>query len=318
MACYHPLNVFQQVAPAASGKRPLSFNIVKCTNNAAYVPITIACGQCSGCRFERSRQWAIRCMHESASHTANCVVTLTYNDEHLPPNGSLVKRDVQLFLKRLRKRYPDTPISYYYCGEYGARFARPHYHICLFGIDFADRVLYKRTAAGSYLYRSAALETLWTAGYSTVGDLTFESAAYVARYVMKKVFGPKSIDYYNLIDYETGEVIESKLPEYNNMSLKRPIGKQWIDQYKDSVYRIDGVIVKGIKTKPPRYYDGVYELYNPQEYLIIKAKRKEAAALLEHDNTPDRLVAKERFFDLTKLQKFTREYENETSLSCSL
>lgn len=318
MACYHPLHVFQQVAPAASGKRPLSFDVEKCTNNPRYVPVTIPCGQCSGCRFERSRQWAVRCMHEASLHQSNCVITLTYDDFHLPPNRTLVKRDVQLFLKRLRKRVPQISLSYYYCGEYGLRFSRPHYHLCLFGFDFSDRVLFKRTAAGSLIYRSAFLESLWTAGYSTVGDLTFESAAYVARYVMKKVFGPKSIDYYNLIDYKTGEVVESRLPEYNNMSLKRPIGKQWIDQYKDSVYRIDGVIVKGIKTKPPRYYDGVFELYNPLEMAIIKAKRKEAAALLEHDNLPERLVAKERFFDLTKLQKFQREYEDAPSSSVGL
>ena len=311
MACYHPLHVFQQVAPAASGKRPLSFNVAKCSGNPSYVPVTIPCGQCSGCRFERSRQWAVRCMHEASLHQSNCVITLTYAPENLPSGGSLTKRHVQLFLKRLRKKFPGTSLSYYYCGEYGARFARPHYHICLFGLDFTDRVFFQRTKIGTLLYRSATLESLWIYGFSTVGDLTFNSAAYVARYIMKKIFGPKAIDHYNLIDYTTGEVIESKLPEYTNMSLKPAIGKGWITLYMDSVYRIDGVIVKGVKSKPPKYYDGMFELFYPEDFIKIKAKRKEAAELLAQDNSGERLAVKERFFDLTKLQKFQREYENE-------
>lgn len=318
MACYHPHHVYQQVNPAPSGKRPVSFNVAKCVGNPLYVPITLPCGVCAGCKFERSRQWAIRCMHEASLHTCNCVVTLTYDNDHLPPDGSLIKRDVQLWLKRLRKRYPDYPIQYYYCGEYGARFGRPHYHICLFGFDFVDRVLYKRTGAGSLIYRSAILESLWTAGYSTVGDLTYESAAYVARYILKKQFGAKSIDHYNLIDYTTGEVIESKLPEYNNMSLKRPIGQGWIDAHLQSVYNIDAVMVRNhkgrlVRNKPPRYYDGRYELYYPDELRIIKERRREAASLLEHDNTPDRLATKERYLTLTILQQLRRDYENDTT-----
>ena len=93
----------------------------------------------------------------------------------------------------------------FYCGEYGELFGRPHYHACLFGYRPADCRVWSRR--GDYdVYRSVELETLWTEGLSEVGSLTFDSAAYVARYVLKKVRGEAAMDHYLAVDAETGEV----------------------------------------------------------------------------------------------------------------
>ncbi|MEO5355656.1 MAG: hypothetical protein H7835_21005, partial [Magnetococcus sp. XQGC-1] len=102
-------------------------------------------GQCVGCRLERSRQWAIRVMHEASQHEHNCFITLTYNDDNLPANGSLNYRHFQNFMKRLRKYYVEFTVRFYMCGEYGENFARPHYHACIFAIMFMLRCLMHNT-----------------------------------------------------------------------------------------------------------------------------------------------------------------------------
>ena len=191
MPCYHPLSAFQCVDGSIVFYESKRHDTVK----SLFLP----CGQCVGCRLERSRQWAIRCMHEAQMHEKNCFITLTYDDAHLPGDRSLHYRDFQLFIKRLRKRYPGRRIRYYMAGEYGENFGRPHWHACLFGIDFDDKSLWKRTSANSLLYRSADLELLWPFGYSSIGDVTFESAAYVARYIMKKVTGKNADQHYQEI-----------------------------------------------------------------------------------------------------------------------
>ena len=87
--------------------------------------IIVSCKQCKGCRLEYSRQWAMRITHEQSLWLNNIFITLTYDDDHLPQLGNsttLVKKDFQDFMKRLRKkenRHPNDPIRYYHCGEYG-------------------------------------------------------------------------------------------------------------------------------------------------------------------------------------------------------
>ena len=110
----------------------------------------------------------------------------------MPRHGQLVKRDLQLFFKRLRKI--TGPFRYVACGEYGELRRRPHFHVALFGVDFAfDRVEYGTGIRGDKVYVSMALSKAW--GKSsfplghTIGSLTFESAAYIARYITKRVTG---------------------------------------------------------------------------------------------------------------------------------
>jgi hypothetical protein len=278
--------------------------------------ITLPCGQCVGCRLEKSRQWAVRCMHEAQLHEDNCFITLTYNDENLPEDLSLNYDHFQTFIKDLRAHFKyhhnKTGIRFYMAGEYGESFGRPHYHACIFGINFSDRKYHKRTPSGFNIYVSKILESLWPYGYSSIGDVTFESAAYVARYIMKKQtgtkpneFGMTAKDHYTWCDLETGELKEKK-PEFNKMSLRPGIGADWLKKYLPDVYPNDFVEVRGKKTTPPKYYDKIYKKLAPLEFDDLEYERH--LKRLEKDKTeytPERLEAKETV-QLAKLSKLKR------------
>lgn len=159
----------------------------------------IPCGKCLGCRVDKANDWATRCTIEAKNWPVNCFITLTYNNENLPKNRSLIKKDCQNFFKRLRKKHKgvksrtwkgkeEYPIRYFICGEYGPKTLRPHYHAGIFNWRPTDLEYLKENLVGDKLYTSKELEKIWKKGFITVGDLTYESAAYIARYVMKKAF----------------------------------------------------------------------------------------------------------------------------------
>lgn len=228
-------------------------------------------------------------MHEAQMHERNSFITLTYDDHHAPGDFSLRHRHWQLFAKRLRKRL--GPFRFYMCGEYGETFSRPHYHACLFGIDFDDKEPIRKlqTVTQHTLYSSPTLDSLWNHGYASLGAVTFESAAYVARYVMKKITGDRATSHYTYVDPH-GEIFERK-PEYNQMSRKPGIGKNWIDKYRADVYPSDQVITRGFPSRPPRYYDQQQEKTDEKQMTEIKQRRMEK--LDRKDNTEKRLKAKE-------------------------
>lgn len=223
-------------------------------------------------------------MHESQMHDVNSFVTLTYKEEHLA--SSLCYRDFQLFCKRLRRRM--GPFRFYMCGEYGEQFNRPHFHACLFGMFFADRVFHRRMPSGFNIYRSAVLEELWPYGFSSIGDVTFESAAYVARYIVKKVTGDLAEEYYVSSD---GEVL---VPEFTRMSLKPGIGATWLAKYGSEVFPRDQVIVRGVPCKPPRFYDKLYRDSNPVGMDFVDLERYVKAGEVVDDTTPERLRVREK------------------------
>lgn len=255
-------------------------------------PLELPCGQCIGCRVARSRQWALRCVHEAAMHERNCFVTLTYSPESLPADGSLNVKHWQKFAKRLRKNV--GKFRFFHCGEYGDRNLRPHYHACIFGMDFSDdRRLWSKSGVNR-LYVSDSLSDTWKLGFATVGSLTYESAAYVARYVMKKRTGPQAAEHYERVNPETGEVF-SVVPEYVTMSRRPGIGATWFEKYVDDVFPRDEVVYQGRKFRVPRYYDDLLERRpsGPSLLLDLKAKRCYAAGQHSEDLTPDRLRDRE-------------------------
>lgn len=239
-------------------------------------------------------------MHEAKDHDENCFITLTYSDELLPEDLSLNKADYQKFMKRLRKwhaKHTGKPsgLRYFHCGEYGDTTSRPHYHACLFGFDFShDRKLYKYTPAGDPLWTSDTLNDLWQLGYAIIGDLTFETAAYVARYTLKKVTGDLAPDHYRRVNTNTGEV-HDLTPEYATMS-RRPggIGHRWIKKWGHEVYKNDSVIVNGREQKPPKYYDTLYETERPHDFARVRAQREAAASAAYRNSTPARLAVREQ------------------------
>ncbi len=254
--------------------------------------LDLPCGRCVGCRLERSRQWAVRIMHEAALHDANSFITLTYNDDHLPCDNSLNHSHFQGFIKRYRKRVYPLKLRYYVAGEYGDDRSRPHFHACIFGHIPDDLRLHGKSESGQYIYTSAFLASLWPFGYSSVGELTFESAAYVARYVMKKITGPNSDRHYEVVDSSTGEISDRR-PEYCRMSLKPGIGADWFRKFSSDVYPHDHVFSRGRPAKPPRYYDKLLDRVDPDLLEAIKFSRSEKARERFEDNSPERLAVKE-------------------------
>lgn len=277
MACFRPIDAWQLV----------SGHIVFVERGNILRSLTLPCGQCIGCRLERSRQWAIRCMHEASMHERNAFVTLTYNEEHFSP--SLNYRDFQLFMKRARDKLGS--FRFYMCGEYGERTFRPHFHALLFGLSFDDAYLWRTSGSGFPLYRSPTLELLWEKGSSEIGEVTFESAAYVARYVVKKVTGRGAENHYKRVDPDTGEIVDV-VPEFTRMSLKPGIGRPWIEKYYTDVYPEDVVMVNGMKCKPPRYYDGVFSYFRQVD--DVEFNRFERALLTHEDTSRERLAEREK------------------------
>lgn len=271
--CHYPLTGYRSRTVEESGKRRIVF---KAKDGYEDMVVKVPCGRCLGCRLEYARQWAVRCVHEAQCHEENSFLTLTYNDQNLPEDRCVHKRDLQLFFKRLRKEL-GIKVRYYACGEYGEEKKRPHYHVLLFGYDFPDKLPWMRTKE-SLLYRSAQLEKVWTDGYALIGDVTYESAAYVARYVVKKWKGETDNDEYRrkyeYIDPVTGE-IKMLTPEFCLMSRREGIGAEWYRRYKGDTEK-DFVTINGRKQKLPEFYDRLLEKENPTELEKRKAKRRNA------------------------------------------
>lgn len=286
--------------------------------------LLLPCRQCQWCRLERSRAWAIRILHEAALYENNVFLSLTYDDQHLPPNGNLVYRDYQLFMKRLRQAVvrettalgkggdnsttapnfittlradmgarPHAPLRFYMAGEYGDQLGRPHFHACIFNLGFLDQEPLRKTKTGHQLYRSATLEKIWTEGFSSIGAVTFESAAYVARYVMKKVTGNQAKKHYEQTNLETGEITNKKA-EFNNMSRRPGIGKAWLEKYASDVYPEGKLTTGGHLQKPPRYYDEQFKKADPIAYEQMQYLRDCEARAHASDNTPERRLVKDQ------------------------
>ena len=283
MTCYHPIGGFK----GSDGKLNVRWN-PDCGINPY---IEVPCGSCIGCRLDQSRSWSIRCVHEAQMHNQNMFLTLTYSDDYLPAMGDLRIKHFQDFMKRLRKRFEDIPIRFFHCGEYGTLNKRPHYHALIFGLDMPDKILYQENR-GNKIYRSPLLETLWPLGFSTIGSVTWQSAGYVARYVMKKITGDMAKAHYERLDEETGEIYNLK-PEYTTMSRRPGIGYDWYQKYKSDVFPHDYVVIEGKQFKPPIYYDRLLERDDPELHAEIKLRREKFAQTNIQDSTPSRLAVRE-------------------------
>jgi hypothetical protein len=309
MPCFNPIEGWYAKEVNKTGKRSLVFNPKYALQPDD--PIKVPCGQCIGCRLKRSKSWAIRCVHEASCHEKNVFITLTFNDEHLVKRDnpySLDKTEFPKFMKRLRKHLGGTKVRYFHCGEYGEKYGRPHYHAILFGIDFDDKYLWNIQKNGHRLYRSPTLEKLWPFGYCSIGEVTFESAAYVARYIVKKVTGEMADNHYAVIDDETGEILAQKEPEYTTMSRRPGIGLKWFEQNWETDCKKDYVTSGGRCIPLPKYYDKKIEEADPYFYDELKATRIEKVAKYAHNNTPERLAAREKC-QLNKLKHLPRNLD---------
>lgn len=308
MPCYHPLKGYISEKVNKTGKRSLVF----CSDKSLLpVVTTIACGRCIGCRLDRSLQWATRCVHEAQMHDDNCFITLTFNNDNL--DSSLRVADFQKFMKRLRKFISPRKVRFFHCGEYGVKFSRPHHHACLFGYDFPDKILFKEFN-GNKIYTSEILQNLWPFGFSTIGDVTLESAAYVARYVMKK-WSKENLEGSELYEAMSALSDEDKKKmyygekheEYITMSRRPGIGQSWYDNFKRDIFPSGFVVINGRKLKIPKYYDSRFELDNVFMYGSIKGERIKRASE-NPNNSRSRLDVKEQL-KLQTIKQLKRGFE---------
>lgn len=314
MPCYFPLQAYS-VGVLPSGKQDIRFSSALRQRFQAGLSMPddslgLPCGRCVGCRLERSRQWALRCVHESKLYEYNCFITLSYSDDYLPKDGSLDESAFSLFMKRFRKKFKglssvvsndgslDFPIRYFHCGEYGEGLSRPHYHACIFNFDFQDKQFFKFSATGEKLYISDSLSKLWPYGHSWIGSLTYESAAYCARYSLKKINGPSSLKHY-----------DGRKPEYATMSRCPGIGGYWYDEFNSDAFPSDFLVVNGSKCKPPRFYDERLNIEDPDLFNKIKERRRERAKRNLKDSTACRLRDRE-LVKKAQMKVCNRSFEN--------
>ena len=312
MPCYSPLKGWQD-----RDTKGLTFR-----RENGLQEMEVACGQCLGCRLDYSRMWAMRIVHESCLHEydrGNCFITLTYRSEHecteeefkegyfVPPDWSLKKEHWQLFMKRLRKHFAPHRIRFFAVGEYGSickhgldlgivdcplcNVGRPHYHAILFNCSFNDLESYG-SANGELRYTSPTLERIWKYGNVDVAEANFETAAYCARYSLKKVTGVKADEHYMQFD-EYG-VVTWVSPEFALMSRKPGIGKDWYDVWKDDIFGKNGVAVpgKGMVHGVPRYYDELFKIDDPLKMEEIKNVRERYRREHAEEFAPERLMDK--------------------------
>ncbi len=295
MACYKPLKAWRGTdLNPKTGKFPLVFDIKNSHASLICPPIMLPCGRCIGCRMQKSKEWAIRCVHESSLHTHNAFITLTYADGFLPEHHSLKLRDFQLFMKRLRKhanRPKENPIRFYGAGEYGEQTMRPHYHALLFNIEFPNKKFLTKQN-DMPIYTDDSLSQIWGKGFCSIGEVTMQSAAYVARYVMKKANGDDAELKYNYTD-EDGEIHKIE-PERATMSRKPGIAGNWFKNYRTDLYPDDFVIINGRKYPVPKFYDRQMEQIDPKLFSRLQFTRKKSGRRRLWDETPDRLAVREK------------------------
>lgn len=216
---------------------------------------TVPCGKCVECLQKYSNDWALRCMLEAKKYKNNAFITLTYNDANLPEGASLRKRDFQNFMKRLRKQLArsDILIRFFACGEYGSHTGRPHYHAIIFGFNFDDKYFFSTDNKGNKLYRSPLLEKCWIFGFSSVGELSFDTAKYCAKYMQ--------------VDYR---LLGKKEPQFTLMSRRPGLA---LDCIPKTVFRDGYLYYEGKRIYAPKAFLRVVKNEFPAIYDIIKYKR---------------------------------------------
>ncbi|QCS36172.1 replication initiator protein [Capybara microvirus Cap1_SP_147] len=324
--CKHPLKAFQYGLHEKSGKPNYIIAPYQCkyidvdihdvphkmynepvrsqlTKSIITSFLEIPCGKCIECRLTYARQWANRCQVEADQYEKNCFITLTYSDDYIhfntftdPVTGelkkspTLVKRDIQNFMKRLRKKY-GAGIRFFACGEYGETTHRPHYHLILFNHDFNDKKLFKVSRGNPY-YISDELSDLWPFGFSMIGDVSWQSCNYVARYITKKQYKKKN--------EEKDCIIYNYEPEFVLMSRKPGIGLKYYEDNKQDFIRFNGVYLQnGRLFTPPRYFNKKLEIDFGSEYLEKKERNKKIFN--------DQSILKDELTDLNYLERLQVE-----------
>lgn len=261
--------------------------------------IRIPCGDCIGCQEKYSKEWAVRCMLEAQRYPENYFITLTYDEFHLPMEGELVNpktgeifeddgtwltgtlipEHMKKFIKDIRAywkyHYKHDGIRFFACGEYGGQSQRPHYHLIMFNLPLKakDLKVYKANKDGTILYTHPIIEKIWGKGFITIAQVNWDTCAYTARYVMKKMKGKIPIEE----SFRSG-----KIPEFIRMSRMPGIASDYFDENAKAIFENDEIVINGHKekiqpVKPPRYFDKKYDIIYHDHMEQIKKTRKRIA-----------------------------------------
>lgn len=230
--------------------------------------IQVPCGVCLDCLEKEATMWAHRIADEASCHKQNCMITLTYAEDRL----SLDRRDLQLFLKRLRKHLEPQKVRFFYCGEYGSKGKRPHYHVIVFGWRPDDLILWKKSKKGFDVWLSDTVFKIWQKGFISVSDLTLRSSKYSAKYLQKYQPVPKGV-----------------VKPFTGMSNRPGIGFYKINE---RCLNTDKIWHEGSFVKVPRYYLDKLAVDHPCEVERLKDFRLEKGELFKM--TPEDLQELEK------------------------
>ncbi|WNK14908.1 MAG: replication initiator protein [Microvirus sp.] len=269
MACDSPLKAWKTRPDLSSGRVGILFS----PGPTADAPLNIPCGRCNGCRLDNARHIALRASNEAVCHIQNSFLTLTYNDENLPPGGTLAPIHLVKFWKRLRislsrSGYHNGKVRYLACGEYGEKTLRPHYHAIVFGFWPSDCTFYS-TAGGASIYSSSFLDSVWGLGSVKVGSVVPATISYVARYTSKKAGAKQEV-----LNPLTGELVA----EFRRASRRPGLGREWYNRYRSDVATDAVYVDKGITSTIPRYYLNLLEVDDKKAFDRIKTTRNERMA----------------------------------------
>lgn len=294
MACYSPLKSFPTGKFNEKTGKPVlrilsaQTTAFKDVNGKFVEGQKIPCGQCIGCRLDYSREWAIRSYLEAKQYKFNYFITLTYNDDHLPrgkgwsvesgecfDSVTLEPKDLTKFIKDVRGHwkyhFDHIGIRFMAAGEYGDTSRRPHYHLIMYNLPIDDLKLWKTNYNKQKLYVSPTLSKIWGKGYVVIGEVTWESSAYVARYVMKKQTGKDNRIVYSALGQKK---------EFMRVSRNPGLARNYFEDNYKKIYETDQVFVnrggKVIASKPVAYFDRLYEKINPVWLSLIKGMRQDA------------------------------------------
>lgn len=267
MACMVPMVAGRVPGLTKNGKQRFKF-LKRATEWFGPAPVNgmlAPCRQCVMCRLRKSSEWATRIMHETKNWSSCSFVTLTYDDNRLPENGTLNKAHFRAFRNDLRGRfdyYGLGKLKFFGVGEYGKKTRRPHYHAIVFGSDFkSGSVEEAPSRTGGAQWSSSLISEVWKCGIHRVSVVNFESAAYVARYSLKKISRDDSF------------FTEGRIPEFQ--SISNGIGRGWLEQWKEDWAPRNKINIPGRGDLPiPEYYMRKLEVLDPGLFLWLKDRRK--------------------------------------------
>lgn len=245
MKCYAPIPAARGRVNPKTGKQSVTFDLKEYIGERIELP----CGKCPACRADQSMMWAIRCYQEASLHAQNSFITLTYNEDSVPP--ALVKDDLQKFFKRLRHQY--GKLRYFACGEYGEKTRRPHYHALVFGHDF----LAGAEQIGDH-YLNPLLTEIWGNGHTVVDPVNMATCCYVSGYVNKKNADPDT---------------------FTLMSRRPGIGKDWLKAYADDLRRNGTVAIEGREYPIPKRYLAWKDDEDPDYFSQVREERRKFVRL---------------------------------------